>query len=174
VEGTDIRMVRTRDPKATRMKAALENPLSIIRELNKRSLYHFIQQFWSSVSTYTFTPNWHIRILCEELEQMAALVGERKPKKHDLIVNVPPGSTKPVWEGMDVLMSDGHYKKLKEKYPDSTNPQVLVMPAFNSLCGGIAANKEGITGPIGKIIEIENAQIFLVDGTYLGKIKDIR
>lgn len=65
-------------------------------------------------------------------------------------------------------------KKLKEKYPDSTNPQVLVMPAFNSLCGGIAANKEGITGPLGKIIEIENAQIFLVDGTYLGKIKDIR
>jgi putative SbcD/Mre11-related phosphoesterase len=65
------------------------------------------------------------------------------------------------------------YKKLKEKYPDSTDPQILVMPAFNSLCGGIAANKEGITGPIGKIIEIENAQIFLIDGTHLGKIKDI-
>jgi len=64
--------------------------------------------------------------------------------------------------------------KLKEKYPNSTNPQILVIPAFNPLCGGIAANKEGITGPLGKIIEIDNAQIFLIDGTYLGKIKDIK
>jgi putative SbcD/Mre11-related phosphoesterase len=64
--------------------------------------------------------------------------------------------------------------KLKEKYPNSRNPQILVMPAFNPLCGGIAANKEGITGPLGKIIEIDNAQIFLIDGTYLGKIKDIK
>ena len=48
------------------------------------------------------------------------------------------------------------------------------MPAFNPLCGGIAANKEGITGPLGKIIEIGNAHIFLIDGTYLGKIKDIK
>ncbi len=63
--------------------------------------------------------------------------------------------------------------KLKQKYPDSTNPEILVIPAFNSLCGGIAANKEGITGPLGKIIDIDNAEIFLIDGTFLGKIKDI-
>jgi len=64
--------------------------------------------------------------------------------------------------------------KLKEKYPDSKNPKILVMPAFNPLCGGIAANREGITGPLGKIIDVENAQIFLIDGTFLGKTKDIK
>ena len=64
--------------------------------------------------------------------------------------------------------------KLKEKYHNSTGPQILVMPAFNPLCGGIAANKEGITGPLGKIIDIKNAQIFLIDGTFIGKIKDIK
>lgn len=64
--------------------------------------------------------------------------------------------------------------KLKEKYPNSKNPEVLVMPAFNPLCGGLATNQEGITGPIGKIIDIKNSQIYLIDGTSLGKIKDIK
>ena len=64
--------------------------------------------------------------------------------------------------------------KLIEKYPNSKNPEILIMPAFNPLCGGIAANQEGITGPIGKLIDIQNSQIYLVDGTSLGKIKDIK
>jgi len=64
--------------------------------------------------------------------------------------------------------------KLKEKYPNSTHPEILVMPAFNPLCGGLAANQEGIMGPIGKIIDIRNAQIYLIDGTSLGSVKDIR
>jgi putative SbcD/Mre11-related phosphoesterase len=63
--------------------------------------------------------------------------------------------------------------KIKEKYPKSTNPEILIMPTFNPLCGGIAINQEGVTGPIGKIIDIQNSQIYLIDGTYLGKINDI-
>ena len=64
--------------------------------------------------------------------------------------------------------------KLKEKYPDSTDSEILVMPAFNQLCGGIAANQEGITGPIGKIIDVKNAEVYLLDGSCLGKVKDIK
>ena len=64
--------------------------------------------------------------------------------------------------------------KLKEKYPNSTRPEILVMPAFNPLCGGLAANHEGVMGPIGKIIDIRNAQIYLIDGTSLGRVKDIK
>lgn len=63
--------------------------------------------------------------------------------------------------------------KLKEKYPDATDLEILVIPAFNPLCGGIAANTQGITGPIGKIMDIGNAQTYLLDGSSLGKIKDI-
>ena len=47
------------------------------------------------------------------------------------------------------------------------------MPAFNPLCGGMAVNQEGITGPIGKIIDIQNTQMYLIDGTSLGKVIDI-
>jgi hypothetical protein len=64
--------------------------------------------------------------------------------------------------------------KLKEKYPNSTRPEILVMPAFNPLCGGLAVNQEGVMGPIGKIIDIRNAQIYLIDGTSLGRVKDIK
>jgi len=64
--------------------------------------------------------------------------------------------------------------KLKEKYPNSADPQILVIPAFNPLCGGIAANKEGVTGPIGKIMDIENAKVYLLDGSSLGKVKNIK
>ncbi|UCH72008.1 MAG: metallophosphoesterase [Thermoplasmatales archaeon] len=63
--------------------------------------------------------------------------------------------------------------KLKEKYSYFKDISILIMPAFNKLCGGIAANKYGITGPIGKIININNAQIYLLNGSALGKAKDI-
>ena len=65
-------------------------------------------------------------------------------------------------------------ERLKEKYPGSKYPQILVMPAFNPLCGGIAANREGVTGPVGKIMDVENAQVYLLDGSSLGRIKDIK
>jgi putative SbcD/Mre11-related phosphoesterase len=65
-------------------------------------------------------------------------------------------------------------EKLVEKYPNATCSSVLVIPSFNPLCGGIAANQEGIAGPIGKLIDIENAQIYLIDGTSLGKVKLIK
>ncbi|MBN2065468.1 MAG: metallophosphoesterase [Candidatus Thermoplasmatota archaeon] len=63
--------------------------------------------------------------------------------------------------------------KRQEKYPDSWDVEVLVMPAFNPLCGGLAANTEGMMGPLGNIIDIKNAQVYLLDGSALGKARDI-
>jgi len=87
------------------LRAALQNPNTVIRELNNRSFYDFLQHFWHLVSPHAFKPNWHIKYLCEELEKVAHQVGQKLPRKHDLIINVPPGSTKtitctimfPVW-----------------------------------------------------------------------------
>ena len=47
------------------------------------------------------------------------------------------------------------------------------MPAFNPLCGGTAVNAEGLLGPMRNIIDISRAQVYLLDGTYLGVIKDL-
>lgn len=76
------------------MREALKNPNAITRELNDRSLYHFLQCFWPIVSPHTFQPNWHIEYLCGELEKIAYRVSKGEARLYDLIVNVPPGSTK--------------------------------------------------------------------------------
>ena len=96
---------RTRTPVPERMKEAIANPYAVIRELNKRSFYHFLQYFWPIVSAHTFQPNWHIDYLCRELEKVAYAVGNKKPKENDVIINISPGTTKtitcsimfPVW-----------------------------------------------------------------------------
>jgi len=73
--------------------------------LCRRSLYYFMQEFWDEVSNDVFQPNWHLKLFCDELQTIAERVAQNKPKKYDLIVNVPPGTTKtttfmimfPVW-----------------------------------------------------------------------------
>lgn len=78
------------------LREAIENPLAVQRELNNRSLFQFLQYFWDIVSQQTFHPNWHIEYLCRELERVAYQVGDRKPREHDLIVNISPGSSKTI------------------------------------------------------------------------------
>jgi len=64
--------------------------------------------------------------------------------------------------------------KLLEKYPTSPTSQILVMPAFNPLCGGIAVNRDPLLGPFGSLIDVDNAEIYLLDGSSLGKVKDLK
>jgi len=78
------------------LNEVLKNPSPIIRELNNRSFYHFLQYFWPVISANTFQPNWHIEYLCKELEKVAQSVADKKPREYDLIINVPPGSTKTI------------------------------------------------------------------------------
>jgi len=85
---------RTRKPKNQRMREALQNPLLITRRLNDQSLYHFLKCFWPEVSTDVFQPNWHIPYLAYELEVIAYRVARGLPKLYDLIINIPPGTTK--------------------------------------------------------------------------------
>jgi hypothetical protein len=96
VEEPEIELVRTRSAKVDRMRESLQNPLLIIRELNNRSLYHFIQWFWPVISNQEFSGNWHIECLCKELEEIAYRVGNREKKLHDLLINIPPGMTKTI------------------------------------------------------------------------------
>ena len=63
---------------------------------------------------------------------------------------------------------------LLEKYPSARTTQILVMPAFNPLCGGIAVNRDPLLGPFKSIINIENAEVYLLDGSSLGKVKDLK
>jgi predicted phage terminase large subunit-like protein len=83
----------------------LENPVAYKRMRVKESLHEFIKYFWSEYSEDEYKDNWHIEYICNELEKIAQRVAKKKPKENDLIINVPPGTSKtstvmiffPVW-----------------------------------------------------------------------------
>ena len=59
------------------------------------------------------------------------------------------------------------------------DPELFIMPAFNELCGGLPFNEsvqEDLLGPVfvSGGVELDNAEIYLLDGTRLGLIKNIR
>ena len=54
-----------------------------------------------------------------------------------------------------------------------TPPEVIIMPAFNDLISGTPINsKKRLLGPLFKLIDIKNADAYLLDGTHL-RIRDI-
>ena len=85
-----------RSPKKERVKEALLHPVTITRELNNRSLYHFFLWAWDAISNQPYVENWHIPYLCAELEKVAYRVGKREKKLYDVLINIPPGTTKTI------------------------------------------------------------------------------
>jgi len=58
-------------------------------------------------------------------------------------------------------------------------PDVLVMPAFGGLVGGIAMNRTLPREPIGPLfksgaVKLDDAEAYMLDGTFLGKISGLR
>lgn len=72
----------------------VENPLLAIRELNNRRFYNFLKFFWPEVSSESFQDNWHIPFLCDELQIIAERVATKQRNPYDLLINIPPGTTK--------------------------------------------------------------------------------
>lgn len=62
--------------------------------LCRDSFFDFVQRFWSTIIPEKPVWNWHIRYLCNELQELAERVFKRLPKKQDLIINISPGTTK--------------------------------------------------------------------------------
>ncbi len=63
-------------------------------------------------------------------------------------------------------------KKVKHKNP----PEIILMPTFNPLAGGVAINSEDVNaflGPLTKLIDKKQTEVFLLDGTFLGKLQDL-
>ena len=63
-------------------------------ELCKRSFFYFVQEFWDTIIPEPPVYNWHIEYLCDELQIITQRVFDRKNKLYDLIINIPPGTTK--------------------------------------------------------------------------------
>ena len=64
---------------------------------------------------------------------------------------------------------DSRYQKIGK--------ELIILPAFNELLGGTPLNEKRskLLGPVPKkMIDLESARIYLLDGTFLGKLKDLR
>ena len=87
------------------VSGALNNPMRSMRALVKGSLFLFMRYFWDCYNQDEFVPNWHIEYICSQLEQIARRVAAGEKREYDLVINVPPGTTKtatvsifwPVW-----------------------------------------------------------------------------
>lgn len=66
----------------------------ILASICKESYYDFFCEFWELMSAEKFVPNWHIEYLCDEIQKVVERVIEGKPKLYDLVINVPPGTSK--------------------------------------------------------------------------------
>ncbi len=60
---------------------------------------------------------------------------------------------------------------------DSIPGELIILPAFNPYLGGVDVVRDGLLGPLPKSLPkscTDGAHIFLLDGTYMGEIGDIR
>jgi putative SbcD/Mre11-related phosphoesterase len=89
-------------------------------------------------------------------------------------------SSEPAWirTKMNFKILKDHYQLNKQDMQWS-DPDVIIMPAFCALCGGIAFNEskhDHLLGPVfsSGSIDPDKAEIYLLDGTRLGKLSGIR
>lgn len=69
-------------------------PEAIRAEACRRSFFTFVNEFWDLIIDEVPIWNWHINFICSELEKVLWRVIARRRKLYDLVINVPPGSTK--------------------------------------------------------------------------------
>lgn len=77
----------------------IEQELEIEIELEKRACEDkysdFVKSAWEILEPGNpLIWNWHLDVLCEEMEYQIHRIGRRIPKEYDLIINVPPRSLK--------------------------------------------------------------------------------
>ncbi len=75
-----------------RKEAILQSEIHCKESVN--SLYYMLQLLWDVIIQDTYIDNWHIPYICSELENVSQKVIDRKPKEYDLIINIPPGTSK--------------------------------------------------------------------------------
>jgi predicted phage terminase large subunit-like protein len=67
---------------------------SLVADLCRKSFYEFVREFWHVVIHEEPVWNWHIKFLCDQFQEIAERVFNGEEALEDLIVNVPPGTTK--------------------------------------------------------------------------------
>lgn len=67
---------------------------SLVADICRDSFYDFVQEFWSTTIPQKPVWNWHIKFICDRMQAIAERVFKGLPKEGDVIINIPPGTTK--------------------------------------------------------------------------------
>ena len=110
----------------------------IERDLALNYFDWFIRRYWDTFIAEPLVWNWHMSVLCKELQMLAESVFAREPKPYDLIINIPPGTTKstivtimfPVW--CWVRDSDPEQRKTEKVYDLSTDTLKFISGSYNA------------------------------------------
>ena len=71
--------------------------LAAVREYTSRRFYNFFKYFWSQCEVSQYEDNWHIELVCDELQNRFLLYKDDEKDQsllRDLIFNLPPGCSK--------------------------------------------------------------------------------
>jgi phage terminase large subunit-like protein len=67
----------------------------LVGSLCRTNFERFVREFWSCLpGVGKLVWNWHLGVICQELQKAALRVFENQPKEYDLLFNVPPGTSK--------------------------------------------------------------------------------
>jgi predicted phage terminase large subunit-like protein len=67
----------------------------LLASLCRSSFADFLKEFWDVVNPGDRLHwNWHLQVLCDAMQEIGERVIAGKRKKHDLIINISPGTTK--------------------------------------------------------------------------------
>lgn len=67
--------------------------VAVTAELCRKSYYEFFKEFWDTIEAVELICNWHIEYICNQLQDIYE-TWERGESQPDVIINVPPGSSK--------------------------------------------------------------------------------
>lgn len=68
--------------------------VQLVGEKCREDFFYFVRVFWDVIIKESPVYNWHIKALCDELQTLAGFIVRREAKPYDLIINIPPGTTK--------------------------------------------------------------------------------
>lgn len=70
---------------------------AVVREYCSRRFYNFFKYFWRQVEACEYNDNWHIEMVCDELQrrfEQYTTDNQTEQELRDLIFNLPPGCSK--------------------------------------------------------------------------------
>ena len=72
-----------------------QDEIDLTASICRESYEDFVREFWSEVpGSGKMSWNWHMSVLCKELQDVAERVFKWQAAEYDLIINISPGTSK--------------------------------------------------------------------------------